>query len=153
MGIYRVAFIGHRIFYELRACEEILDDFLPTILRQYPFVEFYVGRNGDFDIFIASYIKHLQKVYGDDNNTLNLVLPYYIKDMEYYEKYYDQIILPIPDRTHVKAAITKRNEWMVDQCDLLIAYVENHTGGAFQTVKYASRQNKPILNLATMIKK
>lgn len=61
------------------------------MLRTKKYVEFYLGRNGDFDILAASVIKRLQKNYRNDNSALILVLPYPVKDYEYYEKYYDEM--------------------------------------------------------------
>ena len=49
---------------------------------------------------------------------------------------------------HYKAAIKKRNRWMVDQADKILAYVYRDFGGAFDTIKYALRTGKPVLNLA-----
>ena len=49
---------------------------------------------------------------------------------------------------HYKAAIKKRNRWMVDQADKILAYIYRDFGGAFDTVKYAFRMGKPVLNLA-----
>ena len=52
-------------------------------------------------------------------------------------------------KTHPKGAITKRNRWMVEQADLLICYIEREEGGAFTALKYAKKQKKTIINLAT----
>ena len=55
----------------------------------------------------------------------------------------------IESKTHPKAAITKRNQWMMDNADLLIAYVEpGRKGGALTTLKYAEKQGIEIINLA-----
>ncbi len=42
------------------------------------------------------------------------------------------------------AAYQKRNEWMVDHCDVVIACFDGSAGGTFNCVKYAEKQNKPI---------
>lgn len=88
--IYRVTMIGHRIV-ENFDIEEKLYDLFKNMLRTKKYVEFYLGRNGDFDILAASVIKRLQKNYRNDNSALILVLPYPVKDYEYYEKYYDEM--------------------------------------------------------------
>ena len=44
-------------------------------------------------------------------------------------------------------AISKRNEWMVDRADLIIAYIEHDYGGAYKTIRYAQRKNKSIIYL------
>lgn len=37
---------------------------------------------------------------------------------------------------------------MVDRSDLLVCYIEHNSGGAFQTVQYAKKKNKEIVNLS-----
>ena len=108
-----------------------------------------IGRNGEFDEYAASVIKRAQKEIGTDNSDILLVLPYSIANLEYYEKYYDGILLPESVlNVHPKSAITQRNRWMVEQSDLVITYIEHQNGGAWQTIKYAMGHGKTILNLA-----
>jgi len=40
---------------------------------------------------------------------------------------------------------------MVDRADIVICYLENNHGGAWQTVDYAKKQEKTIVNLAEYI--
>ncbi len=56
-----------------------------------------------------------------ERSDLTLVLPYIVSGLEYYEKYYDNVL--IPDtlyRVHPKRAITLRNRWMVENSELII---------------------------------
>ena len=151
MEIYRVSFIGHRELYRIRYIEDRIENLARDLLFKNEYVEFYVGRNGDFDISVASAIKRAQKDFGNHNSSLILVLPYHAKDEEYYEKFYDEVCLPIDSKTHFKAAITKRNEWLIDNSDLLIAYVETESGGAYKTMKYAEQKGVEIINIANDI--
>ena len=66
--------------------------------------------------------------------------------MEDLEKYYDRVDIPIS--AHPKLAITKRNEWMAEQADLVICYIERESGGAYKAVQYAKKLGKDIVNLA-----
>ena len=117
-------------------------------MRKHSFVEFFVGRNGDFDISAASAIKRARKSCHTNNRELILVLPYANKDECYFEHYYDNILYPIDSKTHYKNAIQKRNEWLVDHSDLLIAYVEpDRAGGAQKTLQSAIKTNTPTINL------
>lgn len=43
------------------------------------------------------------------------------------------------------SVMQKRNEWMVDNCDLLIAVWDNSAGGTANCVKYAKSKNKEII--------
>jgi hypothetical protein len=57
---------------------------------------------------------------------VSLVLPYPTKDLEYYEKYYDDIIIyEAEKKPHYKRAITERNRFMIDMVDLVIVCVDN----------------------------
>ncbi len=140
MEIYRVSFIGHREIEHHREIEERLTEIITDLLRTTEFVEFQIGRNGEFDTFAASCIKRIQKDFGNHNSALVLVLPYAVADIEYYEKYYDDIIIPEEaGKAHFKSAITKRNQWLVDNADMLIAYVRRDTGGAATCLRQAEK--------------
>lgn len=145
--IYRVSMIGHRVVEDY-SVEERLHELFQELLRTKEYVEFYLGRNGDFDILAASVIKRLHKNYRDDNSAMILVLPYPVKDYEYYKDYYDEII--IPDElhgVHPKAAITERNRWMVANTDVLIAYIRNEIGGTAACVHMAEQLGRKIIKI------
>lgn len=136
--IYRVSFIGHRAIEHVRIVEKKIEAIVKELIKTKEFVEFYIGRNGEFDILVASIIKRVQRDYGKENSSLILVIPYSVADMEDLEKYYDEVWYP--DElygVHFKSAITKRNEWFVDHSDLLVAYVTKEFGGAFECMKKA----------------
>ena len=150
MNIYRVAFFGHRRIYNIREIEEKLVPILNELILTKEYVEFYIGRNGDFDEFAATVIKRVQKQLDRGNNVMILTLPYTVKDIEYYEDYYDEIVIPDAiGKAHPKAAITLRNRWMVDTADLIIAYIEREEGGAYSAVKYAKKLNKKVVNIGS----
>ena len=151
MEIYRVSFIGHRTLYNTKDVECALEEIISDLIRDREYVEFYVGRNGDFDISVASAVKRAQKKYGKENSSLILVLPYRVKDEYLLSEFYDDINLPVDKKTHFKLAISKRNEWLVDNSDLLVAYVEREYGGAYTTMKYAKKQVKNIINIWDLI--
>ena len=149
MDIYRIAFIGHREIYGHYRLEDQIEKIARDKLCEKEYVEFYVGRNGDFDISVASAIKRAQNAVGHHNSSLVLLQPYPMKDDEYYDKFYDEIWYPVEPKTHPKAAITKRNHWMIDNADLLVAFVNSdQKGGALTTLKYAEKQGIDIINLA-----
>ena len=147
--VYSVVLFGHRDFCVCRAVDERFYQLLMELVRTRQFVEFYIGRNGEFDIYAATMVKRVQKKTGKENSELICVLPYSEKDIEYYEGYFDRVIIPeCVGRTHPKGAITKRNKRMVEQADLLICYVERENGGAYAALKYAKALQKEIINLA-----
>ena len=94
MATYKVAFFGHRDLSAHDKVESRLFPILLELMKKYDFVEIYLGRNGEFDSFCASVVKRVQKMSAMNNSEMTLVLPYIVKDAEYYERYYDRIILP-----------------------------------------------------------
>ena len=147
MEICRVSFFGHRRLLFDEELDRRIQEMVKELIRTKEFVEFYVGRNGDFDVIVASAIKRAQKIGDRSNNALILTLPYPVRDLEYYEAYYDEIVIPTEGTAHFKAAITKRNEWMVENSELVIACVQKESGGAYRALRYAEKRGVPVVNL------
>ena len=142
---YRVVLFGHRDFYGHRVLDNKLYELLKDLIRTKPFVEIYIGRKGEFDRYAATVVKRVQSAMGKANNEFIGVLPYPEKDMEYYEDYYDNVMIPeCIGKTHPKGAITTCNRWMVEQADLFICYVEREEGGAYTAMKYAKKLEKKL---------
>lgn len=149
MNDFIVSLFGHREIRDLYRMEEGLVKLLKELIQAKPYVVFLVGRNGEFDEYAASVIKRMRREINDESSELDLVLPYTVSDIEYYEKYYDDVI--IPERSsaaHRKNAITQRNRWMIERSDLIVCYVERENGGAYDALRYAERLGKQIINLA-----
>ena len=148
MDFFTVSLFGHREIADLRGLERMLLPLIKELIQTKTYVTFMISRNGEFDEYSASVIKAAQKALGKENNDITLVLPYKVAALEYYEDYYDSII--IPDSVfgaHPKRAITLKNRWMVEQSDFVIVYVERKCGGAYEAMKYAERLNKNVINL------
>lgn len=144
MEIYTVSFFGHRDFSEHLKYEDKIKQLILKLLREKEYVEFLVGRNGEFDLFVSSVIRRTKNEYGYDNCSLTLVLPYMTAEFESNEKYflayYDNVeICPKSQITHFKSAITVRNKSIVDRCDLVVFYVKKNSGGAYEAMKYAKK--------------
>ena len=152
MKFYRICAIGHRFITRDDEIESAIEKALFNIMNNNDIVEAYVGRNGDFDILFARVFRSLRKKQEHfGSHSISLVLPYHVKDEEFYTSYYNDVIIPIPSSTHFKVAITERNIWMIDNCDLLICYVTKECGGAFQALEYAKSISKPFYNLASYL--
>ncbi|MBO7170104.1 MAG: hypothetical protein J6W28_02890 [Clostridia bacterium] len=148
MENFTVSLFGHREIDDLRGLERKLSRRIEELLRRHEYVTIFIGRNGEFDEYAASVVKRTQKRLGTENSELTLVLPYRVADVEFYEKYYDSVIIPESVYgAHPKQAITLKNRWMVEQSDLVIVYVERNTGGAFAAMQYARKTKKETVNL------
>ena len=53
---------------------------------------------------------------------------------------YDYLLYPSIENVPYRFAIAKRNEWMVEQADIIVSYTEHNWGGAFQMVKFAEKK-------------
>lgn len=148
MSAFRVSLIGHRIVDNIDEIEQKVSCVAKNIILKNEYTEFYIGRNGDFDIIAASCIKKVQRELNRFSSSIFLVLPYTVSNLEYYEKYYDAVIIPDElSAIHPKSAITKRNEWLISHSDLLIAYVVRSSDGAATCPKKAVKAELPIILL------
>lgn len=153
MEIFTVSFFGHRQVEDFALVEERAERLVGELITGKPYLEFLVGRNGEFDQMIASCLLRAKRKWRDDNNFLVLVLPYptaeYRGNVSSFESYYDEIeICEQAAGVHFKSAIQTRNRYMVDRSDLVVCYVKRPCGGAYQTVCYAEQEHKAIINLA-----
>lgn len=153
LDIYTVAFFGHRYIDNPYKVEEQLEEYILNLINEKEYVNFLVGRNGDFDRCVSSVVVRIRKKYRNDNSSLILMLPYptaeYINNETYFENYYSEIMISYAaSRVRPKAAIQIRNREMVDSSDLIICYIEKNNGGAYETIKYASEHKKAVINLA-----
>lgn len=148
MNVFTVSLFGHREIDDLRQVDALLFPLVKELLRSKPYVEFFIGRSGEFDEYAASVIKRVQNEIGKENSEIILVLPYTVADVEYYEKYYDGVIIPENAcNAHPKSAIAIKNRWMIECSDLVIVYVKRNHGGAYTAMKYAERLHKNVWNL------
>jgi len=152
LDIFTVSFFGHRQIENSRQVEEQLDGLVRRFIREKEYVDFLVGRNGEFDQFVSSAVRRANNDIDDANSSLILVLPYmtaeYANNKESFEKYYDEV--EIFSSGHFKSAFQTRNRSMVDRSDLVVLCIDRSDGGAFQTAKYAKRIGKEYINLGSL---
>ena len=106
--------------------------------------EFLLGGYGSFDSMAAGVVRELKQTYPKIRSTL--VIPYLDRKYDNLD-YYDASIYPPIEKAPKRLAIIKRNEWMVDNSDVVIAYVDHDWGGAARTYAYAVRRKKKVVNL------
>lgn len=76
MNIFTVSFFGHRQIDRPFEAEERLEKIIRELIRSKEYVEFLVGRNGEFDQMVSSTVRRVRKTVDDANSALVLVLPY-----------------------------------------------------------------------------
>ena len=152
MNQYTVSFFGHRVIEDPLLIEQHLETLIRRLLKEKEYVEFLVGRDGEFDQIVSSTIRRCKRTIRDDNSAHVWVLPYPTADFrdneDAYREYYDEIeICASSAGGHFKGAYQTRNREMVDRSNLIVFYIQHESGGAWQTMKYAKKQRKPYINL------
>lgn len=149
-----ISFIGHSFVPDASAVKEKVKKLLNSIV-DIEKITFYLGGHGSFDEICACVCRELKKEHK--NWEIVYVTPYMslseqskIKENERL-CLYDSSIYPPIESTPKKFAILKRNEWMMTNSDLIIAYVNHGCGGAYKTLQFAKRKKKTIINICDLI--
>ncbi len=104
---------------------------------------FYVGNHGNFDRMTASVLRELKSTYPHIN--FYIVLAYLPEHSDSdYPTLFPEGIEIVPKRF----AIDFRNKFMVEQSEIIVAYVKRSFGGAAKFVGMACRKGKTVINLA-----
>lgn len=104
---------------------------------------FYVGNHGNFDRMAASVLRELSADFPKIRYfTVLAYLPEH--DSDPAPTVYPEGIELVPKRF----AISFRNRFMVEQSDLVIAYVTCPCGGAAKFTNLALKKGKTVINLA-----
>ena len=135
-----VTFCGHREVKEPEKVRKWLYETVEGLIMDGADC-FYLGGYGQFDSMAASVVQELKQRYPHIRSVL--VLPYL--DRKYEMSGYDETIYPPLENMPRRYAISKRNEYMVDNADVVVAYVVYGFGGAWRTLKFAERKQKRIV--------
>ena len=144
-----ITFCGHSNSLFSDEEKEELKQLLIKEIRKNPTCKFYLGGYGDFDSLCLRTLRELKKEFQDIE--LIFITPYLDKNyskLEFAKYHYDDVIFPPLENVPRKFAILKRNEWMVEEADLVIAYVKYSWGGAAKALECAKRKKKHIINIA-----
>lgn len=153
MDICTVSLFGHRELSYNIEIEKQLNKLVRELICSKEYVEFLVGRNGDFDTLSSSVIRRAMRDNDYGNAALTLILPYqtaeYTRNSDSFKDYYSNVeVCEQSAAAHFKAAIEIRNRAMIDRSDLVSCYVERKCGGAYKALRYAERQGRAVINLA-----
>ena len=137
----KITFCGHKDIHDRAAVESWLYNVCRELILQGS-AEFFLGGYGGFDHLSAAVLRELKKTHPQIR--LILVLPYLNSSMP--TEGYDETVYPPVEFVPKRFAISRRNEWMVQECDMVIAYVTHGWGGAAKTLEYARRKKKRIVS-------
>lgn len=138
-----ITFVGHR-----DAPWEIYRSLYETILS---LIEnegaqtFFIGDCGAFDRMAYKALRELKRIYT--NIDYQIVLAYMPRGGN-ADKGKDNTIFPSEIATApARYAIDRRNRWMIEQSDTVIAYVKRSYGGAAIFKKRAISKGKRVIDL------
>lgn len=133
-------FFGHRDAPDSLADE--LREVLIELLETGNVNVFYIGDSANFDILASRVLSELSSEYSF---TCWIVLSY-LPEQE--REYSFETILPegveeVPRRFE----ISYRNNWMIEQSDIVVTYVKRNYGGAFQFKVMAEKKGKKVIEV------
>lgn len=126
-----VAFCGHR---EVAAAQEVrrwLSGVAEQLILEGADI-FYLGGYGGFDRMAAGVLGELKERYPHIRRVLVQAYPNRKR-----EAGYDETLYPELEGTPPRLAIARRNRWMAERADVMVAYVAHDWGGAAKTLEYA----------------
>ena len=135
-----VMFCGHKEISEPDKLRRWLEETVETLIQRGA-DSFYLGGYGAFDRLAANVVWSKKRLYPSVQSVL--VLPYLDRAVDATD--YDGTIYPPLENVPKRFAISRRNEWMVDHSDVVVAYVIHEWGGAATTLRYAKRKHKEII--------
>ena len=135
-----VTFCGHKQVENEDQVRQWLENAVDGLIREGADV-FYLGGYGGFDRMALSAVNKAKEAHPSVRAIL--VLPYLDRSMDLDA--YDGSIYPPLEKVPRRYAISRRNRWMVDQADVVVAYVIHEWGGAATTLRYAEAKKKTII--------
>ncbi|MBP3360476.1 MAG: hypothetical protein J6N52_06460 [Clostridia bacterium] len=137
-----VSFCGHGDVQYSDEIRESLYTIIEDLIKQGA-DEFLLGGYGSFDLMAAHTVKSLKEKYPYIESVL--VVAYINRGFD--KDLYDCSEYPPIENVPKRFAILKRNEWMVKNADVIVAYISHDWGGAAKTLSYARQKKKRIINI------
>lgn len=141
------SFFGHRSIP--KDIGELIKKSIADLIEAEPSdITFYVGNKGGFDRVVQYSLAQLREKYPEIK--VFVVLDYLPVEKDNYFN------LPtiMPDgfeRVPKRFAMSHRNKWMIEQCDLAIVYCENIPSNTRKYIEMLKRKEKAVINIADMV--
>ena len=138
-----ITFFGHRDTPS--RVKKPLRKIIKMLIEDYGADLFYVGNQGEFDNAARIILKDLKKEYKFSYGVVLAYSPF--KSREYDESLADAIFPEELENASAKSAIPRRNEWLINNSDMVITYVHKSEGGAYRSKILAEKKGKIIINI------
>lgn len=148
--IKKCAFTGHRILdgdFDLNLLERVILRLIKGGVKQ-----FYCGMAVGFDLKAAECVLKIKK---SQDIKLIACIPckgqsgkYSLNDKNRYfsilEKCDEKIVL---SKNYYAGCMFARNRYMVDNCNVLVCYLRENSGGTYYTVNYAKKRGIKVIEI------
>lgn len=136
----KVTFCGHSEIADREAVRQWLFPICLYLIKCGA-TDFYLGGYGSFDFLCAAALRELKREHRKIH--LILVLPYLNSSI--MTDGYDETVYPPLETVPKRFAILRRNEWMVQESDVIVSYVIHGWGGAAKMLEYARKKKKQVI--------
>lgn len=125
-----------------------LEEAIEKIIAEGEVTGFLVGNQGQFDSMVLKALRRMKEKYP--HISYNVVLAYMPGEKEEWIPYeFGETMLPEGiESVHPRYAISWRNKWMVNEAEIVIAYITHSWGGAARYMEMAAKKGKQIINIA-----
>ena len=136
-------------FFGHRDCPDSLKPMIQSVvidlITNHDVDMFYVGNQGGFDGLVRGVLREVTQECPQVHYAV--VLAYMPSEGSAPGDTSDTMLPEGIELVHPRYAISWRNNWMLQQSDLVVAYIAHSWGGAAQYVQKAIRSGKTVINL------
>lgn len=144
----KVAFIGHRTVDNKKGVKRKVAEVVERLIIKENADFFFFGSNSEFDDICYDVVTKLKKQYPD------VCRVDFLESAKFVRKSYDETYFPSQVHGAGVASYIRRNEAMIDFCDVLVVYYNedyspktNTKSGTKIAINYARKENKRIINV------
>ena len=135
-------FFGHR-----DATEEVkpkLREIILNLLKSGRVERFFVGNNGNFDLYVQNILQELKEngVGVHFDIVLSSIGEKAVSDNQNETIFPEELANAIP-----RFAISKRNDWLIKNSSILIAYVKYSFSNSGKLIEKAQKRGLEVINL------
>ena len=122
----------------------VFDSLAATLMQKDEAILFLVGNHGNFDRMALSILRKIKE--GHPYIRYQIVLAYMPKACE--NEIEDTVLADGVENTLPRFAIEKRNQWMIEQSDVVVTYVTRSFGGAAKFKRMALAKGKRVIEIS-----
>ena len=138
------AFLGNATIFDVKETAEKIRQAAIDLITHKQVDTFLVGTKGEYEVLTHKVMEQLRCDYP----TIKIMLVIaYVKDLERCPYSFDDFYYPWKvEKSNKRWSIAKRNEWIIDEADFIIA-CNYYQGRAFNYCQKAKRKGKRVIEI------